>query len=334
MTARHSFVPVTLFTLLRVVLSPSAVSAQQIWALEDQPHYRPFKGEPRAAQINITALALSDEFPFQQKPGRRRIWDISLGKEIPVFGLYTEAKAQTLGEGAGWWGIFVPIGFHMVEDFKDDSAPIINTDYRFAVSLKYLRGLGNGWGMGFKVEPVGHESTHLGDEFTLAASKNDPDFFRINVSYEYWDVAWYAQKETDRGTWRFQAGVIGLWGDNGFYTFDFSETGGREVTPSNRSLEPYFDVERLSRTGWLGGWNWFLSLDVRSRIVFDYFRADPDIKEDRQLTSNLMIGLRDIGRDVGIIDFFVRLYHGVNRNGQFRSERGYFLLGIGFHVGV
>jgi len=323
---------VALFTLSLAL--PSAVSAQQTWALRDQPLFHPFKAEPRAAQINITALALSDEFPFQQKPGRRRIWDISLGKEIPVFGRYSQAQASTLDQGAAWWGLFVPIGFHMVEDFKDNSAPIINTDYRFAVSVRYLRGLSNQWSLGFKLEPVGHESTHLGDEFTLAASKNNSDFFRVNVSYEYWDVAFYAEKWTAPATWRFQTGVIGLWGDTGFYTFDPSETGGREVTPSKRSLEPYFDLERLSETRWLGGWNWFLSLDVRSRIVFDYFRADPNVKEDRQLTTNLMVGLMDVGRDRGIIDFFVRLYYGVNRNGQFRSEKDYFLLGIGFHVGM
>lgn len=30
----------------------------------------------------------------------------------------------------------MPISFHMVEDFKDDSSPIINTDYRFSGMIK------------------------------------------------------------------------------------------------------------------------------------------------------------------------------------------------------
>jgi len=156
----------------------------------------------------------------------------------------------------------------------------------------------------------------------------------VNVSYEYWDVAFYAKNETTPARWRLQAGVIGLWGDNSFYTYDPSETGGREVTSSNRSLEPYFDVERLPKGGWLGAWNVFLSLDVRSRIVFDYFRPDRGIKEDRQITTNFMVGLLRVGTKRGVTDFFVRLYYGVNRNGQFRSESDYFLVGLGFHVGI
>lgn len=340
MSRRSSVSHIVLLTLWSVV--PSTAWTQQIWTLEEQPYFLPFRAAPRAAQISITALASSSEFPFLQKPGRRRIWDISLGREIPVFGRYSDSNQPTsadedfegpkLGEGEWWWGVFVPIGFHMVEDFKDDSAPIINTDYRFGASFKYLRGLKRDWSVGFSVEPIGHESTHLGDEFTLAASQNDPDFFRINVSYEYLDVAFYAKKETPLSRWRFQAGVIGLWGDNGFYTYDPSETGGRDVTPSNRGLEPYFNIERLPKEGWLGHWNAFASLDVRSRIIFEYFRPDPNIKEDRQITTNLMLGILRVGRERGITDFFVRLYYGVNRNGQFRSERDYFLVGIGFHV--
>ena len=42
--------------------------------------------EPRAAIVNLTAVAISDEFPFNLEPGRRRIWDLSLGKEIPLVG--------------------------------------------------------------------------------------------------------------------------------------------------------------------------------------------------------------------------------------------------------
>jgi hypothetical protein len=325
-------------TILLCALGPVVnAEAQSKWALEDQPFYLPFRAEPRAAQINITALAYSQEFPFLQKPGKRQVWDISLGKELPIFGRFTGVGGPELAAGDWWWGVFLPVGFHMVEDFKDPSAPIINTDYRFGASFKYMRGLGNRWSLGFKLEPFGHESTHLGDEYSLAARREYEDFYRVNVSYEFWDFAVHAAKERDADAWRLQGGVVGLWGDNGFYSYDLSETGGRELTLSNRRFEPYFDLERLPRRGWLGSWNWFLSLDLRDKIVYGYFRESRDEKEERQLSLNLMLGLMPAERTFdqrGISDFFIRFYYGVNPNGQFRSEKDYFLIGIGLHVDI
>lgn len=38
-------------------------------------------------------------------------------------------------------GVWLPIAFHMAEDFKDESNPIVDTDYRFGVMLKSQIGL-------------------------------------------------------------------------------------------------------------------------------------------------------------------------------------------------
>jgi hypothetical protein len=331
---RSSFVAFAALALLGTVWN---AEAQSKWALEDQPFYLPFRAEPRAAQINITALAYSEEFPFLQEAGTRQVWDITLGKELPIFGRFTGVGDPELSPGDWWWGVFLPVGFHMVEDFKDPSAPIINTDYRFGASLKYMRGLDNRWSLGFKFEPFGHESTHLGDEYSLAGRTQHEDFFRVNVSYEFWDVAFHAAKERDASAWRLQGGVVGLWGDDGFYSYDLSETGERELTPSKSTLEPYLSLERLPRRGWLGSWSWFLSLDLRHRIVYRYFRESADEREDRQLSLNLMLGLMHAERTFGqrgITDFFLRFYHGVNPHGQFRSEKDYFLIGVGLHVDI
>lgn len=322
-----------LLPLLLLAVTP--VWSQTGEWLKEQPHYRPFRAEPRAAQIKITALAVSDEFPFQLEAGRRQVWDISLGKEIPIYGRSKGVGDVDLGAGERWMGVFIPVGFHMIEDFKDPSAPILNTDYRFGFSAKFMWGFENGWSGGVKVQPFGHQSSHLGDEFSLAGRRAHRDFERINVAYEFWEVGVLAERRRDENLWRAQAGVIDLWGSKGFYTFDLSETGGRQVTPSKESLEPYLGLERLGQGS--SGWGWFLSVDLRNRIVFDFHRANPSVSEDRQLSVNAMIGLMKLGRrfdERGIADFYLRVYRGVNPHGQFRSQADYSLIGIGLHVDV
>lgn len=319
---------------LLAALGAQPVAAESGEWLKESPHFQPFRAEPRAAQINITALAVSDEFPFQIEPGRRQVWDISLGKEIPIYSHTRGAGDIDLGEGESWWGVFIPVGFHMIEDFKDPSAPILNTDYRFGLSVKFLRGLGDGWSWGLKLQPFGHQSSHLGDEFSLAGRRRHRDFERINVSYEFWDLALLAERQGDRHFLRAQLGVVELWGSRGFYTFDLSETGGRQVTPSKESLEPYLGLERLYPEA--QGWDWFMSADLRHRIVFDYHRASPQASEHRQLSVNLMVGLMKARgtRERGVTDFYLRFYRGVNPHGQFRSQRDYALIGIGLHVDI
>jgi hypothetical protein len=102
------------------------------------------------------------------------------------------SHAGALSPGNFAVGLWFPIGFHLVEDLvKDDSAPPFDTDYRFAplgfkAQYAFTQGLNQGaYRLGLPVFG-GHESTHLGDEFTLHARALYPDFRRINVSYSGW----------------------------------------------------------------------------------------------------------------------------------------------------
>ena len=83
-------------------------------------------------------------------------------KRTPGTDVLTGVAAGAIG--IGFW---LPLSFHIIEDLsKDPSRPIL---------LK-LEG--------------GHESTHVGDEFTISAIERYPDTFqRVNVSYEYYDLA-------------------------------------------------------------------------------------------------------------------------------------------------
>lgn len=313
--------------------------AQDGWVLENRGYYEPLIAEPRAAQISITAFALSKEFPFVQEPGNRMVWDISLGKEIPIVG-YETGRAKRTPMAKGKWGVgfWLPVSFHMVEDFKDPSAPILNTDYRFSGMLKAQRGLTDKSRLGTRLQ-VGHESTHIGDEFTLAARRTRPDFERVNVSYEYWEYG--VSFETDQGTdgkhhLTFRHGGIGLLDPKkGFYAAESLEPGGRTIPRSAHNYEPSFGFQWYLEEDTLKGFGPFLSVDARHKTIYNYRKASDDEKEDRQASFNVLFGLRRVERgflEKGVPDLFIRYYHGVNPAGQFRSQRDYQLIGFGIYV--
>ena len=319
-------------------------SAQGTWGLDNRNYYEPLIAEIRAANVNVLFWGQSDEFPFMQNPGRRRIWDIGLGKEIGLFGYETDSGERGPFRPGRWGvGIWMPISFHMVEDFKDDSSPIINTDYRFSGMIKTQVGVRDGFQLGGRFQ-FGHESTHLGDEFTLGAQK-DPTFERVNVSYEYWE--WGASAEWQRGSgpehhFIVRGGGIGLLdNDKGFYSDTLLFPEGKTIFPSKRNYETTVGLEwkmnNLNDEGkaLVGGYWPFVSVDARHRTVYDYAKASADVREDSQWSFNLLVGLRRAARrnlQKGLPNFYFRFYHGVNPHGQFRNQRSHSMLGFGLHV--
>jgi Protein of unknown function (DUF1207) len=306
------------------------------WLFENRAYYDPLVAEPRAAQISVLVLAYSKEFQYQVNPGTRRVWDISVGKEIPIFGRDSRPTVNGLLPPNSWgFGVWTPVSFHVVEDFKDDSNPIINTDYRFAGQAKFQYRFESERFLGVKFQ-AGHESTHLGDEFTLFAEQTHDDFERINVSYEYWEygVSYEFLHSNSGMLVKLRQGGIGLFGNDGFYSDHLLEAGGREIAISKNNFEPSFGVEVTPTEG---GWRPFASLDLRLRTVYDYNKASSDQSEDRQPSVGVAVGLRN-GRarvtERGLPDLFFRGYYGVNPNGQFRNQKNYWQVGIGIYVRV
>jgi len=336
------------------VASPCSAQDRRTWVLQNRGYYDPLIAEPRAANVNVMFLGLSDEFPFSQNGGRRRVWDIDLGKEIPIFGFETgKAKEKPMPYRKWGFGVWIPISFHVIEDFKDDSNPILNTDYRFSVMMKFQMGLtAKKTSSGASANPgassksrlgmrlqLGHESTHLGDEFSLVARRTRPDFERINVSYEYWEYG--VSFETDRlkdgaHHFVFRNGGIGLLKPNkGYYSASLLEPDGRIIARSARNFEPSAGFQYYFENNVLKGFGPFASVDARYKTIYDYNKANDQQKEDKQWSFNVLVGLRRIERNFlekGIPDLYIRYYHGVNPAGQFRSQRNYSLLGVGIHV--
>jgi hypothetical protein len=279
-------------------------------------------------------------------PGRRLAWDVSVGHEFPIVGWQSNRDYSDTGVAKGWgFGLWFPIAFHMIEDMgKDPSAPILDTDYRFSGQLKLQYGFSGGKlgktnshvGLRFQ---FGHESTHVGDEFTINATRAyGGKFMRVNVSYEYYDLA--AAFEPNFGgdgqhKTRIRGGVIWLWHpDRGWYSEDvLLQPFGEMIARSRRNYEPYFGLEysHALKKFPLKNVSLIASADIRSRVIYQYV---PVLTHDEptQVSVNLISGLQQKRTRIWPT-LYLRYYHGVNPNGQFRSQSNYTLFGFGVRLG-
>lgn len=331
------FAPFVAFVLL-LLLSSLRADCQKWWTFEDRKYYEPLIAGVREPHISALALAWADRMSFMvddQSP--RQVWDIDLGAEIPLFG----RKFENDLEGFGFW---IPIDFHMVEDFVDDSAPIVNTDYRFGFMAKVRRTVAEDRAWAVRVF-VGHESTHLGDEFSIVGQRVfRREFERIDVSWEFLDVGvlyeWPGPRE--KSTWNVRAGATMTlpFGDTYYSTSPDSITQSPRgpVTESKNWIDPYAGLEvtwieafKPRRTV---GYDIYLSTELRWRSVYDYHKTRPDAAEDRQTSLNLILGIKEngSGRVIGRASPFIRFYNGVNPHGQFRNQKSYTEMGIGLRL--
>jgi len=330
-----------------------------VW-LRDREWFLPAIADPKPAAMTFAFPMLSDAFEFSQKPGRRVTWDVSVGQEIPIV-VIENFTPSTPVQGRWGVGLWTAISFHVLEEFKDPSAPIINTDYRFTLATLKVRrvqrspgGLGenNADYLDVKADLYHHESTHLGDEFVIGAIRRFPGFERINVSYEFWDVgvSYEWRRRTDPGgesdayfRSMVRGGLIGVWPHSGGYYSDHTlEVDSRRVSRSKRNLEPYLQFEYWAPHPTSAGadrprrWAPFVSVDARHKTVYDYLKASDEVSEDKQWSLNLLVGLRtEAESPLSLKDIYARFYHGVNPHGQLRNQRDYtaFGFGVNFNVG-
>ena len=319
-----------------LLLSSSRAECQALWTFEDRPYYPPLIAGVREPHISALALARADRMSFMvsdQSP--RRVWDIDVGAELPIIGW--EPEGGTIG-----FGLWLPIDFHMIEDFVDDSAPIVNTDYRFGLMAKVRGALRDEKAWAVRVF-VGHESTHLGDEFSIRGQRTFPrEFERINVSWEFLDIGVLYEWPTRCAAWNARAGAtMTLPFEDTYYSTgpeSITQSPRGPVTESKNWVDPYAGLEvnwdevfELKRSV---GYDLYLSSEVRWRSVYDYHKTRPDAAEERQVSLNLIFGIKESGSGTGIgrASPFVRYYNGVNPHGQFRNQRSYTELGVGVRL--
>jgi hypothetical protein len=323
---------------LLLLLLPAETASQQTaesqwWWFEDREYYDPLIAGVREAHISA-AVGWADAVPFQvEEQARRPSWDIDVGAELPLFG-WDSARPEFLTPGVFGVGLWFPIDFHMIEDFVDDSNPIINTDYRFGLMLKARYDLSTASQLGFRAF-AGHESTHLGDEFSVRGQDEHPDTFeRINVSWEFLDLGVLYRRYTTSTTWSARGGITSTlpFADSYYSTgpesVTFSAVG--PVTESSNWIDPHLglEIEREGET--VSG---YASSEIRWRTVYDYHKTSADASEGRQLSFNLILGLRKTGRSaLGRSSAFLRFYQGVHPHGQFRNQPDFTFIGLGLRL--
>ena len=110
--------------------------------------------------------------------------NVDLGVEIPVWSMKLPKDWYIAGD--------FPVDFILWLDLQTLSAPVIDTDYRFAVGqIKALKIFHDKYinNLSIRLAPYNHESTHIGDELTIRRKDAGYPITRVNVSYEYTELA-------------------------------------------------------------------------------------------------------------------------------------------------
>ena len=330
------------------------------WVLENHDYFNLTPAEIHGAQTNILFPMITYAYQYSLHSGRHHGWNIDLGHEFPIVGYQSNASSSAPGGvPANSWGVglWFPLSFHMTEDLgTEPSNPILDTDYRFSGMVKFQYGLPLNWGgttnshLGFRFQ-FGHESTHVGDEFTINATSHFGDQFqRVNVSYEYYDLGFSFEPNFGKhGNHRlkFRAGNIALFNPaNGWYNSQLEHPDGVIIARSHRNIEPYAQFEYVSEwdpnTGIMSSngftrffatrFNPILSMDIRDRTIYNYAKLSQSQSEDTELSTNTFLGLQQKTIQ-GVIKptYYLRYYRGVNPMGQFRNQPNYTLYGFGVH---
>ncbi|MFO7671040.1 MAG: hypothetical protein R6W31_15390 [Bacteroidales bacterium] len=312
--------------LFLLALSVSAMKGQdsKYYFFKDTHILKPFLSEIRSITIKTELAWLNklDENYYESDYTKRPFIEVHLGTELPLFYLQNRERNFKFSTG-GYIGNML-----LIDMFEEKTSPVINTDYFFGLKFAALKYIDHPHirNIGLKLVPVFHESTHIGDEFSIHGYHDLPGFRRVNVSYEAWEIAAVINDPDTIKSNLLSAkvGFNGLWNPaKGYYTSDSLETKNRPAPPSERNFEYYIQLNLQRTKGFLcsGKWMNVLSVEASNRLKFSY---DEAIEEKRSWNMNLYFGWKYISEKTGHhLGFFFRYYTGIIPNGQFRNTGGY-----------
>ena len=284
---------------------------------EGRSFYKPFVSEISSTLSQVNIGAVKNTLPGGYV-NNTAFSEVHLGADIPL--LYS-AKSNFR------WGLSLPVSFHMLwATFEELTAPIINNDYRFGLSFTGIKYIDNNYikNISFKITPFAHESTHLGDELTIYGLQNLDNFFRVNVSYEYYELG-ITLNDPDTLTGNLLSIRFGFMGlinpTKGYYSFFENEIGDKQVYPSKRWAEYYTEVNYNKSTGFLASKTWHpsISVELRNRVKYEYEKEE---KADREWCINAYVGYDYIpkrAKGIKTVGNYFRYYNGINPHGQFRN---------------
>ncbi len=319
--------------LISLILSFSALFAGQFTYFSPEHFGKPFVSNIRSSIIKFEEGFINDLGDFYYIDGyQKRLFSEShVGTDIPFISYRNKFEKAYVKSTFLLTGAFNVI----LDSFEPTTRMIINTDYWvgsefrsviYHPSLEKLK-LKN---IGVNFIPIYHESTHLGDEFVLAALAEGPDFYRLNVSYESWVLALTLNDpDTLKGNiFSTRIGLQGVWfPQDGFYQYNLAETQGQTVLMTEDCFEYWLQVN-WRRTHGLGASETFHqinSIELRNRIKYGYVAEDP---ERRTWNINAYFGWEYQSDSYRKVSGYLRAYYGINPHGQFRNVDNYYFFGL------
>jgi hypothetical protein len=324
------------------------------------PWGRPFWSDTHSALIRaeIAYASNSPEYNYADLPGDYRPYFFTnIGADVPIW-------SGNFCNNRFGLKISVPIMVDVWLDFfEKTTSPVINTDYRpgapeigfmyrFPNPLNVLRPKWNNIigdffsfslnNIAFRFSPFKHESTHIGDELTIARNDLNMEVTRVNVSYNYaeFQLTINDPEISRKSNHAAKIGLLILWDfDKGWYQMFPAEGNEKVVQPSQSPVEMYFQYQyqtAASRYGFQGIFSVELRLRERYHYPFSY-PAGGHYEEAMDLYNaqfantpftmrpcvNLTAGIRYI--NMGQRNYFSKIglmfhyYKGINPYGQFRS---------------
>lgn len=263
----------------------------------------------------------------------------TLGMNLPLW--YGD-----FGEGTYGLNVTMPVSATIWLDlFEPATSPIINTDYRIAgPAFCFIHRIRKGFARNYSVAwtPFKHESTHIGDELALQHADQQLPLRRVNVSYNYTELAFTLNEAENKVVQNhcFRAGLLLLLSPKQGWYFVAPEDG--DATETHPRLSPweawlqYQYQSPASKHGFQG----IGSMEIRNRAAYgypDYVYSEEGIArtthtEKRIFTYNLFIGVRYNSPlyegYFSHVALGIRLYHGNCPYGQFRNITRYNQAGI------
>ncbi len=321
-----------ILTITVALLSVSATAQKLNWFTYEGNNA--FIAEMYSPLTKMELVSLNKLHPLYYQEGdfKRPFIEVQTGFNLPVIAFQKNLKFGNFSTS-----LSLPVSLLTAVDFFErETAPVINTDYRFGTEIllqyspnKSVHSFFKSYH--FRLVPIFHESTHIGDEFSLHGYHQIPEFKRINVSYEAWKIflGFNNIRNNQIGNLRAEIGYQRLMPYKvGYYDIDPLEVQGSEISLSKArdlwSLKAEYSYPlNFSHSNMH---EVIASSALKREIKFGYTPENP---EQWTWSVNFYFGYRiPIKHTPNQIGLYYRFYNGIVPYGQLRDEDGFSLHGL------
>jgi hypothetical protein len=322
---------------LALILLVTQAKAENFHFFKYQSFGKAFISDIYSSHIKIQSGFINDlgEHYYKANYKKRPFFEAQMGGDISLISYYKNFEGGRLKCASVGMASFNLL----LDALETTTSMVINTDYWMGLELRCLlyhhsiekTGLRN---IGLVLVPLYHESTHVGDEYTIEGLQKSDEFYRVNVSYEAWKLSLIINDpDTLKGNiLSARIGIQSVWfAKDGYYQYDILETSGQELLPSQRIFSYWVQLNWRRTQGLVASKeiHQINSLEIHNRVKFGYFPDDP---ERRVWNFNAYLGWEyqsDNERKVGA---YLHAYYGINPHGQFRYIDNFYFLGLAFTV--